>query len=83
MDTAPDATLPTVTTDSPAMGSEVTLLPVDGGNGVTGEVTLWSTSPGGTVVTSRVRTGLAAAAALRGRRVWVSARGHDLSLIHI
>jgi PilZ domain len=66
---------------APKPGAPVSLLPVDGGGTVNGEVTLWSASPGGAVVTSRVRLSPYAAGALRGQRVWVSARSDDALVV--
>jgi hypothetical protein len=50
------------------------LVPVTSGAPVLGELTLWSASDAGTVVTIRVRTGLGAVTSLRGERVWVVTR---------
>jgi hypothetical protein len=66
---------------APEPGASVSLLPVDGGGTVNGEVTLWSSSPGGAVVTSRVRLAPGSAGQLRGQRVWVSARSDDALVV--
>ena len=84
--TVVDVTIETTGQDAtpggaPEPGAPVSLLPVDGGGTVTGEVTLWSSSPGGAVVTSRVRLPSVAAGALRGQRVWVSARSDDALVV--
>lgn len=63
-------------TDEPEVGAPVTLRPVSAGASVHGEITLWTASAGGVVVTSRVRTGLGAVSALRGERLWLTTRTH-------
>jgi hypothetical protein len=72
---------PPATVDTPQRGAPVTLVPVRGAGTVHGEVTLWTASAGGAVVTSRVRAGLGAASALYGERVWVSARTSQTSAL--
>jgi hypothetical protein len=60
--------------DTPALGSGMSLLPVDApGVVVLGEVTSWSASPAGLVVTARVSVRPDTAQALSGARVWASA----------
>lgn len=62
------------TPDEPEVGAPVTLRPVSGGGTVHGEISLWSASAGGVVVTSRVRASFGAVTALRGERVWLTTR---------
>ena len=81
MDVTEAASQPTAPGGAPDLGAPISLLPVEGGGTVTGEVTLWSSSPGGAVVTSRVKLEPIAAGALRGQRVWVSARGSDALVV--
>jgi hypothetical protein len=60
--------------DTPALGSGVSLLPVDApGVVVLGEVTSWSASPAGLVVTAKVSVLPDTAQALSGTKVWASA----------
>lgn len=64
---------------SPDVGAPVVIVPVDGGEPVAGEVTLWSA--GTLVVTARLQVGAGAASTLNGRRVWARARAPEAMVV--
>jgi len=56
---------------APQIDAPAVIVPIDGGEPVAGEVTMWSA--GSLVMTGRVRVGAGAASVLNGHRVWVRA----------
>jgi hypothetical protein len=58
---------------APEVGAPAVVVPMDGGEPIVGELTLWSPG-GGIVVTSRIRVGRTGVSDLAGARIWVRMR---------